>query len=60
FFESVSEVSGGGAPQARGFTGHEHIRQFNLINMNARLYDPQVGCFLSPDNYITDPENPQS
>ncbi|MGE5480396.1 MAG: SpvB/TcaC N-terminal domain-containing protein [Chloroflexota bacterium] len=44
----------------RGFTGHEHIRQFNLINMNARLYDPRVGRFLSPDSYIPDPENPQS
>ncbi|MGE5479250.1 MAG: RHS repeat domain-containing protein [Chloroflexota bacterium] len=50
----------GGAPQARGFTGHEHIRQFNLINMNARLYGPRIGRFLSPDSYIPDPENPQS
>ncbi|MGE5480393.1 MAG: RHS repeat domain-containing protein, partial [Chloroflexota bacterium] len=43
----------------RGFTGHEHIRQFNLINMNARLYDPRIGKFFSPDNVISSPENPQ-
>ncbi len=43
-----------------GFTGHEHIRQFDLINMNARLYDPQIARFLSPDNEITNPENPQN
>lgn len=36
----------------RGYTGHEHLICFNLINMNARLYDPLVGRFLSPDPYI--------
>lgn len=44
----------------RGFTGHEHIRQFGLINMNARLYDPRIASFLSPDNLLTDPNNPQN
>ena len=33
----------------RGYTGHEHLAMFGLINMNARLYDPAVGRFLSPD-----------
>ena len=33
----------------RGYTGHEHIQAFNLINMNGRMYDPAVGRFLSPD-----------
>ena len=44
----------------RGFTGHEHILQFGIINMNARLYDPIIASFLSPDNEVTDPENPQN
>jgi RHS repeat-associated protein len=44
----------------RGFTGHEHLEQFGLINMNGRLYDPIVGRFLSPDNYVQDPGNTQS
>jgi len=39
----------------RGFTGHEHLTQFGLINMNGRLYDPLVGRFLSPDNYVQSP-----
>jgi RHS repeat-associated protein len=37
-----------------GFTGHEHLPEFGLINMNARLYDPLLGRFLSPDPYVVD------
>ena len=44
----------------RGYTGHEHLDEFALINMNARLYDPVVGQFLSPDNYIQAPGNTQN
>lgn len=36
----------------RGYTGHEHLTWFGLINMNARLYDPLLGRFLSPDPYV--------
>ena len=36
----------------RGFTGHEHLPWFGLINMNARLYDPVLGRFLSPDPFV--------
>ncbi len=36
----------------RGFTGHEMLPDFCLINMNGRLYDPAIGRFLSPDNYV--------
>jgi RHS repeat-associated protein len=35
----------------RGYTGHEHLEAFGLINMNARLYDPILGRMLSPDNF---------
>ncbi|HNL08577.1 MAG TPA: RHS repeat-associated core domain-containing protein, partial [Chitinophagales bacterium] len=38
----------------RGYTAHEHLDQFALINMNGRLYDPTVGRMLSPDNYVQD------
>lgn len=44
----------------RGYTGHEHVPAFDLINMNARLYDPYVGRMLSPDNYVQDPHNSQN
>lgn len=39
----------------RGYTGHEHLTDFGLINMNGRLYDPVLGRFLSPDNYVQSP-----
>ncbi|MBI4647083.1 MAG: RHS repeat-associated core domain-containing protein, partial [Bacteroidia bacterium] len=45
---------------SRGFTGHEHLDQFGLINMNARLYDPVLSRFLSPDNYVPIPDYTQS
>ncbi|MGC9353309.1 MAG: RHS repeat-associated core domain-containing protein [Mariniphaga sp.] len=44
----------------RGFTGHEHLPEFNLINMNGRLYDPVVGRFLSADNYVQMPDFSQN
>lgn len=44
----------------RGYTGHEHLTPFGLINMNARLYDPMLGRFLSPDPYVQTPENSQN
>ncbi len=44
----------------RGYTMHEHLDDFGLINMNGRVYDPLLGRFLSPDNYIQSPDNPQN
>lgn len=44
----------------RGFTGHEHLDMFGLINMNARLYDPVLGRFLSPDPVVQIPNFTQS
>jgi RHS repeat-associated protein len=44
----------------RGFTGHEHLDRLELINMNGRLYDPLLGRFLSPDNYVQAPDNSQA
>ena len=44
----------------RGFTGHEHLYGFGLINMNGRMYDPVMSSFLSVDSYVQDPENSQN
>lgn len=41
----------------RGYTMHEHLDEFDLINMNGRVYDPAVAQFLSPDPYIQDAGN---
>jgi len=44
----------------RGYTGHEHLPEFSLINMNGRMYDPIVGRFLSPDPFVQAPDFSQS
>ena len=44
----------------RGYTGHEMLKDFGIINMNGRLYDPVLGRFFSPDNYVQLPDNSQS
>lgn len=43
----------------RGYTGHEHLTEFGLINMNGRLYDPQLARMLSPDNFVQDATSTQ-
>jgi len=43
----------------RGYTGHENLPQFALINMNGRMYDPLLARMLSPDNEVVDPANTQ-
>lgn len=44
----------------RGYTGHEHMQGVALINMNGRVYDPQLHRFLQPDNNVQDPFNTQN
>lgn len=44
----------------RGYTGHEMLNDFDIINMNGRLYDPVLGRFFSPDNYVQLPDYSQS
>ena len=38
----------------RGFTDHEHLEDFDLIHMNARVYDPATGRFLNADRVVQD------
>ena len=44
----------------RGYTGHEYLPWFGLVNMNARPYDPAIGRFLSPDPYVQMPDFTQN
>ena len=41
----------------RGYTMHEHLPEFKLINMNGRVYDPLTAQFFSPDPYLQAPGN---
>ena len=42
-----------------GFTGHEHIDIFDMVNMDGRMYDPMTGRFLSPDPFMQAPDHTQ-
>lgn len=44
----------------RGYTGHEHLKEFALINMNGRMYDPVLARFLSPDKLLQNSSNTQN
>ena len=43
-----------------GCMGHEMLNEFNLINMNGRVYDSVLGRFLSPDKYVQEGDNSQN
>ena len=42
------------------FTGQEDDDDLGLYNFKARLYDPLLGRFISPDGVVPDPEDPQA
>ena len=58
--ETWSGVYNGAPMFDRGFTGHEHMTAFGLINMNGRCYDPLTSSFLSVDAYVQDPTSAQA
>lgn len=44
----------------REYTSHETIPSVGLINMNGRVYDPEVARFVSADPNVQEPSNLQS
>ena len=44
----------------RGYIGQEHLNDFGLLNLNARLYDPVLGRFMGVDPYVQSPDFTQS
>ncbi|MBT0664886.1 hypothetical protein KI809_11295 [Geobacter pelophilus] len=42
------------------FTGQEQDYEVGLYNYGARLYDPEIGRFITPDSIVPDYTNPQS
>ena len=53
YYSSVIEAN---AINPWGFTGHEHIDLFEMVNMDGRMYDPVLGRFLSPDPIVQAPD----
>ncbi|PUA28739.1 MAG: hypothetical protein B0W54_09975, partial [Cellvibrio sp. 79] len=45
---------------SNGFTGHDQVDQYNLVHMGGRVYDPNLGRFLSADLFIQSPYDTQS
>ncbi len=43
----------------RGFTGHEQLDGVELIHMGGRVYDAEIGRFLSADPFVQDITNLQ-
>ena len=48
------------AKTRRGFTDHEHLDNVEFIHMNGRVYDYNLGRFMSVDPLIQSPTNSQS
>jgi len=60
YSKTVNEFANSSKYTSRGYTGHEMDYGLELINMNARLYDPWIGRFITPDSIIPDMENPHA
>lgn len=46
-----------GVTTERGFTGHQMLDELDLVFMNARVYDPMLGRFLSGDLMVQSTED---
>jgi RHS repeat-associated protein len=44
----------------RGYTGHEDLPEFDLVNMNGRLYEPLTGRMKSVDDHLGNDGNSQA
>jgi RHS repeat-associated protein len=44
----------------RGYTGHEHLRDMDLVNTGGRIYNPAIGRFLTPDPFVQEVYNLQN
>ncbi len=53
-------LDSGSVSVSHKYTGQEQDSETGLSNYNARLYDSELGRFLSPDTIVSDPENPQN
>ncbi len=49
------------APAAtpRGYTGHEQVDALGIVHMNGRVYDAEIGKFLSADPFVQFPDSTQ-
>ena len=55
-----NNVNDGQNVTTRGFTNHEHLDEVELIHMNGRVYDYNLGRFMGVDPFIVGSENTQA
>ena len=51
---------GSGGYTNKGFTGHEQMDLVGLIHMGGRVYDAEIGRFISADPFVQDGSNTQA
>ena len=59
-YTTIPSITLNGFVLDRGYTGHQHLKEFGIINMNGRLYDPIVGRMLNVDNFVQNPSSSQA
>jgi RHS repeat-associated protein len=60
YLDDGGELGGHLPLTTRGYTGHEGIDGLDIIHMNGRIYDANIGRFLQADPLIQAPKNSQS
>ncbi|WP_028768313.1 RHS repeat domain-containing protein [Shewanella fidelis] len=45
---------------SKGYTGHETVEHMDIIHMNGRIYDAEIGRFLQADPFIQQADNLQN
>ncbi|WP_037411009.1 toxin TcdB middle/N-terminal domain-containing protein, partial [Shewanella fidelis] len=45
---------------SKGYTGHESVEHMDIIHMNGRIYDAEIGRFLQADPFIQQADNLQN
>ena len=55
-----TRYTSGTTPTSYQFTGQRNDSYIGLYFYNARMYDPALGRFISPDSIVPAPQNPQT
>ena len=57
--ERAAWADGAVEHSTQGFAGHDNLDRMGLVDMGGRLYDPELGQFLSPDPVVSRPYSTQ-
>ena len=57
--ERTAWADGADAHTSRGFAAHDQFDRSGLVDMGGRVYDPELGMFLSPDPVVANRHSAQ-